>query len=99
MEGFWKVLGLVAGAAMPLFNIPLMVRIFRRRSCADISLAWLFGVWGCIVLMFPSTLISDDIVLRAFGWSNIVLFSCVVVVVMYFRCRPGELNPNGNPAR
>jgi len=99
MEDFWKLLGLVAGAGMPLFNIPLMVRIFRRKSCADISLTWLFGVWGCIVLMFPSTLVSDDIVLRAFGWSNIVLFSCVVMVVMYFRCRPGTPPAPGNPGR
>lgn len=91
MEGFLRTLGLVAGAAMPLFNIPLMVRIWRRKSCADISLAWLFGVWGCIVLMFPSTLVSPDLVLKVFGVSNLILFSGVVVVVMYFRWRPGPV--------
>ena len=89
MERFLKLLGIVAGAAMPLFNVPLMVRIWRRKSCADISLAWLFGVWGCIVLMFPSTLLSIDPVLRVFGFSNLVLFSGVVAVVMYFRWKPG----------
>lgn len=89
MEDTFRLLGAVAGAAMPLFNIPLMVRIYRRKSCDDISLSWLFGVWGCIVLMFPSTVLSDDFVLRAFGLSNVVLFSAVVAVVMYYRRRKG----------
>jgi hypothetical protein len=68
-----------------MFNIPLMVRIWRRRSADDISLSWLFGVWGCMVVMLPSALTSSDVVLRVFGVANVVLFSGVVVVVMYFR--------------
>jgi hypothetical protein len=74
-----------AGILMPFFNIPLMVRIAKRGTSEDISLAWLFGVWGCIVAMFPSTLASTDPVLKAFGLSNVVLFSMVVVVVMMYR--------------
>ncbi len=70
---------------MPLWNIPLIVRIVRRRSCGDLSLLWLFGIWGCIVLMLPSSLISTDIVLKAFGISNFLLFSVVVMVVMKYR--------------
>ncbi len=80
-----RLLGLVAGVMMPLWNIPLIVRIVRRRSCGDLSLLWLFGIWGCIVLMLPSSLISTDIVLKAFGISNFLLFSVVVMVVMKYR--------------
>ena len=80
-----KWIGAAAGVAMPLFNIPLMVRIWRRRSAEDISLSWLFGVWGCMVVMLPSALVSPDVVLKVFGVANVILFSGVVVVVMYFR--------------
>lgn len=89
MDEIFRLLGVAGAAVMPLFNIPLIIKIFRRKSCADISLVWMWGIWGCIVLMFPSTLTSTDPVLRVFGISNLVLFSCVVAVVSYFRCRPG----------
>lgn len=94
MENFFTGLGAVAGAAMPLFNIPLMARIIRRRSCEDISLAWLFGVWICILLMVPAALVSDDLVLKAFAASNVVLFSCVVGIVVYFRWKPSPGSGN-----
>ncbi len=90
MGEIFRVLGVLAGAAMPLFNIPLIIRIFQRKSCADISLTWLFGVWGCILLMFPSTQVSSDPVLKVFGISNLLLFSAVVVVVSYYRWRPAS---------
>jgi len=85
MEDIARVVGAVAGAAMPMFNIPLMIRIYRRRSCDDISLSWLFGVWGCMILMLPAALTTSDYVLKIFGISNVVLFSGVVGVVIYFR--------------
>lgn len=70
---------------MPLWNIPLMIRIWRRKTAHDISLWWLFGVWGSIMLMLPSSLTSQDIVLRGFGLSNAILFSLVVIVVLIHR--------------
>ena len=85
MEILLKWIGAAAGVAMPLFNIPLMVRIWRRRSAEDISLSWLFGVWSCMVVMLPSALVSPDIVLKVFGIANVLLFSGVVAVVMCFR--------------
>ena len=38
-------IGLVASVAMPLWNIPLIVKIIKRKSAEDISMAWLWGVW------------------------------------------------------
>lgn len=73
---------------MPFWNIPLMVRIIRRKDSRDISLFWAVGVWACIVIMFPSTLVSPDRVMRVFGLTNTVLFSCVVVVVYLYRKGP-----------
>ena len=87
-----RILGLVAGITMPLWNIPLIIKIVRRRSCADISFLWLFGVWGSIVLMLPSSLLSSDVVLKGFGISNFLLFSVVVAVVLKY-ARP-ETNPD-----
>lgn len=90
MDDYLKLLGAVAGVAMPMFNIPLVVRIYRRKSCDDISLAWLFGVWSCMLLMLPSALTSPDIVLKLFGISNVLLFSAVVFVVMYYRAHSSK---------
>jgi hypothetical protein len=85
MDDYLKILGSVAGVSMPLFNIPLIVRVYRRKSCDDLSLWWVFGVWSCMLLMLPSALQSTDIVLKVFGISNVLLFSAVVFVVMYYR--------------
>jgi hypothetical protein len=80
-----EVLALAASVIMPLFNIPLIVKIIRRRSSDDLSLSWLFGIWGCILLMIPWALVTQDVVLRAFGIMNFLLFSAVVVVVLKYR--------------
>ncbi|MFA5975399.1 MAG: hypothetical protein WC859_04455 [Elusimicrobiota bacterium] len=79
-----KTLGLLSAILMPFFNIPLIVRIIRRRCSDDISLTWVIGVWICIIGMLPASLQSEDIVLKAFGMVNIVFFSGVVAVVLFY---------------
>lgn len=80
-----QTLGLIAAVLMPLWNIPLIVRIERRKSSKDISLPWAVGVLGCIFLMLPAALTSTDIVLRAFGIANAVLFTAVVIQILRYR--------------
>ena len=80
-----RALGLAASIALPLWNIPLIIKIARRRSAKDISLAWTLGVFGCFVLMLPSGLISPDPVFRVFCIANVVLFSGVVIQVLRYR--------------
>lgn len=83
--GFMHVLGLIAAVGMPLWNIPLILHIRRRRSSHDISLTWALGVFACILLMLPSALVSPDPVFRAFGIINTVLFGAVVIQVLRYR--------------
>lgn len=83
-----RIIGLIAAVAMPLWNIPLIVRVVRRKTSKDISLPWAFGVWGCILLMTPSSLKSDDVVLRGFAISNIIFFTAVVIVVWKYHKDP-----------
>ena len=78
-------IGLVAAVVMPLFNIPLIVRIIRRRSSMDISMSWAMGVWICALLMAPSGFTSKDLVWRCYNIVNLVLFSGVVVAVWRYR--------------
>ncbi len=80
--------GLVASIALPLWNIPLMVKIIKRKSSQDISLGWLWGVWVCTVLMAPAGFMSKDIVWRTFNMVNLVLFTGVLIVVMRYRIKP-----------
>ncbi len=77
--------GLVCAVGMPLWNIPLILRIVKRGSSDDISLSWALGVWVCIILMAPSGFQSEDIVWKAFNIMNLVMFSAVVFYVLKYR--------------
>lgn len=78
-------LGMAAAIIMPLWNIPLILHIRRRRSSRDISLSWTLGVFVCIVVMLPSALVSSDNVFRVFTILNTALFGGVVFQVLRFR--------------
>lgn len=82
-----EIVALVASVILPLFNIPLVSRIIKRKSSEDISLVWVLGVWFCLFLMFPSGILSDQIVWRAFNYANFSLFTVVVVIVLRYRKR------------
>ncbi len=79
-----QAVGIASGILMPLFNLPLMLRVIRRRSSEDISLVWVVGVWICVMGLLPSSLQSPDPILFAFGVVNAVLFSGVFLSVLYF---------------
>ena len=87
-----QVIGMLSGIIMPLFNIPLILRIIRRRSSGDISLVWVIGVWSCVIAMLPSSLQSPDPVLVVFGIINSLFFSAVFFTVLYFH--PSVKKPN-----
>lgn len=78
-------IGMVSGIALPLFNIPLILRIVKRKSSEDLSLSWALGVWTCIVLMTPQALRSTDIAFRAFGVVNITFFSLATFFILKYR--------------
>ena len=80
-----KLLGLVAALILPLWNIPLILRIRQRKSSKDFSLWWTFGVWLTLLAMIPSALISEDIVFKVFNVANITIFTAVVIQVVRHR--------------
>ena len=82
---FFQTLGLVAAIILPFWNIPLIVRIVKRKSSRDISLFWALGVWVCLILMAPSAFVSPDVVWRTFNIINIFLFTAVVAVTLFYR--------------
>ena len=84
MSDIIEKVGVVAGVALPLFNIPLIVRLIQRKSAEDFSLSWAVGVWFCIVLMTPQALRSNDIAFRAYGVVNILFFSVVAFLIVKY---------------
>jgi len=80
-------IALVAAIILPFWNIPLIARIIKRKSSADISMYWVIGVWTCLALMAPSGFISKDLVWRIFSIINFAFFSLVVVFVLMYRKR------------
>ena len=78
-------MGVVGGVSLPLFNIPLIIRIIKRKSSKDLSLSWAIGVWVCIVLMTPQGLRSADPAFRLYSVVNIIFFSMVVFFVLKYR--------------
>lgn len=87
MESWIQKIGMVGAVVLPLFNIPLIVRLWQRKSSKDFSLSWAIGVWVCVVLMTPQALRSVDVSFRVFGILNIVLFSVVVFMILRYRGR------------
>lgn len=82
-----ELLALVASVVMPLWNIPLIIKIVQRKSSEDLSLSWMWGVWTCMLLMVPWAFITTDKVLRVFSIVNFILFSGVAVAVVKYRKR------------
>jgi len=80
-----QAVGLIAAIVMPLWNIPLIIRIHRRKSSRDISLTWALGILACILLILPSALVSPDVIFRVFSLLNTVLFGAVVIQVLRYR--------------
>lgn len=80
-----EIIGLLASVALPLWNIPLIIKIAQRRSSSDISLTWVLGVWVCSILMAPAGFMSPDITWRAFTIINVTLFTGVVIAVFKYR--------------
>ncbi len=80
-----QILGLIASIALPLWNIPLIIRIIQRKSSRDVSLAWAIGVWVCIILMFPAGITSPDFVWRTYTVINTIFFTGVALTVYIYR--------------
>lgn len=87
MSDWVEKIGIVSSVALPLFNIPLIFRLVKRKRSEDFSVAWAVGVWVCIILMTPQALRSEDIAFRAFGVVNILFFSVVVFLIVKYRSR------------
>ena len=85
MNHLIDTIGLMAAVILPLFNIPLIMRIVKRKSSEDISLTWALGVWVCIVLMFPSGLKSTDFVWRTYNIVNVLFFTAVMATTLKYR--------------
>lgn len=80
-----KLLGLVSALILPLWNIPLILKISERKSSKDFSLLWTLGVWFTLLAMLPSALSSHDVVFKVFNIANITIFTGVVIQVLRHR--------------
>lgn len=85
MRNLFQNMGFFAAIVLPFWNIPLIVRIIKRKSSQDVSLFWALGVWVCFVIMAPSGFLSEDPVWRVFNILNLLLFSIVTAVVLMYR--------------
>ncbi len=80
-----KTIALIAALVLPLWNIPLIMRIIKRKSSRDISTYWVLGVWSCFVLMAPEGFRSIDPVWKAFNIVNLIVFTGVVIIVLMYK--------------
>jgi uncharacterized protein with PQ loop repeat len=98
MVPFFKQLGMFSAIVMPLFNIPQIITVLRRKSAEGISLLWVTGIELCILGILPSSLLSPDPILRAYGIVNTVFFTATFATVLYYhpsvRRRTGPRRPS-----
>lgn len=78
-------IAIIAAIVLPLWNIPFIIRIIKRKSSKDISIYWALGAWICFLLMAPDGFSSPEPVWRAFSIMNFILFTAVVIVVLAYR--------------
>ncbi len=78
-------IALISAVLLPFFNIPLIVKMIKRKSSTDLSLFWAFGVWVCLIGMFPQSLRSTEIIWKIFIILNLIFFSAVVFCAVIFR--------------
>ena len=83
-----KTIGLWAAVILPLWDIPLIVRVIQRKSSQDISMLWVVGLWTTSVLMAPSAFISKDILAMGFNTMNVIMLTGVLIVVIKYRKGP-----------
>ena len=85
MENILQHISLIGAVLLPLWNIPLIVRMVRRRSSADISLYWAVGVWFCLMAMLPAGIQTSDIVFKVFTVVNFIFFTGVTITALIYR--------------
>ncbi len=78
------LIGQISAVLLPFWNIPLIWRIYKRKSADDISLSWLIGVWVCIIAMLPSAIMSSDLAFKLLGIVNTFFFTGVFIVVLKY---------------
>ena len=80
-------IALVASVVLPLWNIPLIIKIIKRRSSNDISVSWAVGVWVCLLAMLPSGIKSDFLVWKVFNVANFFFFSGVAFCTVLYHSK------------
>ncbi|MBN1405240.1 MAG: hypothetical protein JW946_01835 [Candidatus Omnitrophica bacterium] len=80
-----RIIALIASIVLPLWNMPLIVRIIKRKSSEDISVLWAVGVWICLALILPAGLTSTDFVFKTYTLTNSTIFTAVMIVVLIYR--------------
>jgi len=80
-----KTVGFWAGVALPLWDIPLIVRVVQRKSSQDISLAWALGIWISSIFMTPPAFILGNKIAMGFDIMNVTMLTAVVVVTIKYR--------------
>ena len=83
-----KTIGFWAGVILPLWDIPLMVRMYQRKSSQDISMVWAVGIWASAVLMTPSSFITGDKLAIGFNIMNVTMLTGVLIMTIKYRKGP-----------
>jgi uncharacterized protein with PQ loop repeat len=81
----WEAIATVAGGVLPLFDIPLIYHVIKRRRSNDISRLWAMGLWLTSIAMAPAGIRSGDWASKAFNIVNVIMLTIVVWVVFKYR--------------
>lgn len=81
------IIGIVGSILMPLFNIPMIVRIIRRKSSQDFSLVGAAGLFSCMLLMLPQALRSEEISFKLLNFISVIVFGILIVSIIRYRSK------------
>ena len=77
-------IGEVTTSVLPLFNVPLILNIRKRKCSCDISLLWTAGIWGCSLVFMIVSLLSGGTLLKAIAVVNFVFFTATMLYILKY---------------
>lgn len=85
MKGLFENISTIAAAVLPLFDIPLILHIMKRRSSKDISVLWAVGLWVTSIALAPAGILNPNWASKLFNIVNVIMLTILVVVVWKYR--------------
>lgn len=91
----FKELGYICSMIVPVFHIPLIMKLVRKKSSQEWSLLSVIGFWIATLGIQPWALMTDDRALTILNTLSLMFISVELVLVIKYRRNVPPKLPQG----